>query len=478
MPYFVKSLSGRACGILAGAATTAVLLAFGGFYDGETGWLRRARRQDIIPLFDANTIERVEEYARYPCQAFPGYSVVVSNYYTRVPTDDVHTSGGGGGGSKSLLRRLFSLFSNDAHTVDDRGDPSANENLLHLVREVVGDSRAPLPDMDTSTTTTTAAVTSPFVASSTWPLGTAKYAAMTMEPSSSFSTAGEPVDVMRRLADRTTHQSLIRCDPFASPSMNCSADASYLGAPYLRMMLSAFLLLPSPLPRLRVAVLGVGGGSLPSFLQQHFSRDIMRLDLVDAEPQCFRAAVEDLGLRETMRGGAMSCHVSDAAAFLKEAVTGLSEDAAALLHSGISPPIVKEAPVVVEGRQRTQRYDVLFVDLFVGSVPPAFLSSSSFLQLCHGVLSSLGVAAFNLPAPDPEFMVQCRRVFGRGNVFQIPVPASANVVVIARRVVGKEMVDGVPISRRHFYRRAEALQKSHALPYDLAGHYPFWWRFW
>ncbi|PWU90003.1 hypothetical protein C4B63_54g20 [Trypanosoma cruzi] len=470
MPYFVNSLSGRACGLLAGAAT-AVLFAFGGFIDGETGWLRRARRQDTVPLFDASAIERVEEHARYPCQAFPGYSVVVSNYYTRVQTDDVQKNGGGG---ETFLKRLLSLFSNDKHTAADRGDPSADENLLHLVREVVGDSRAPLPDTDTSTT----AVTSPFVASSTWPLGTAKYAAMTMEPSSSFSAAGEPVDVMRRLADRTTNQSLIRCDPFASPSMNCVADASYLGAPYLRMMLSAFLLLPSPLPRLRVAVLGVGGGSLPSFLQQHFSRDIMRLDLVDAEPQCFRAAVEDLGLRETMRGGAMSCHVSDAATFLKEAVTGLSEDAAAVFHSGASPPFVKEAPVVVKGRQRAQRYDVLFVDLFVGSAPPAFLASSSFLQLCHGVLSSVGVAAFNLPAPDPEFIVRCRRVFGRGNVFQIPVPASANVVVIARRVVGSEMVVGVPISRRHFYRRAEALQKSHALPYDLAGHYPFWWRFW
>ncbi|RNF17334.1 uncharacterized protein Tco025E_04951 [Trypanosoma conorhini] len=452
MPYFFKPLSRRAGGLLAAAAAVAAgLCALDGCRDGE---LRRARREPAVPLFDASAVERVEEHARRPCQAFPGYAVVVSNYYARTPAAGAPSGGGGA----PPLTRLRELFSNETHTVVQRGDPLAEENQLHTVREVVGDARARAP----------AATPAPFLASSTWPPGTAKYAAMTIEPTASaVLAAGEPIGALRRLADRTTQQSLIRCDPFASPAINCAGDASYLGAPYLRTMLSAFLLLPLPLPRLRVAVLGVGGGSLPSFLQRYFSRDMTRLDLVDAEPQCFRAAVEDLGLRETMRGGVMACHVCDAAAFLRETVVGASGAAPA---GEVAPP--------VEGHQHGRRYDVLFVDLFVGSAPPAFLSSPSFLQLCHEALSSVGVAAFNLPAPDPEFTDTCRRVFGRGNVFQFPVPASANVVVLARRVVGGDLGSGVSISRRHFYRRAKALQKSHALPYDIADHYPFWWRFW
>ncbi|ESL07062.1 hypothetical protein TRSC58_05255 [Trypanosoma rangeli SC58] len=472
MPYFFKPLNRRTCRLLAAAAG---LCALGGCFDAGMRLQRRARQGPAVPLFDTGAVERVEEHARYPCQAFPGYAVVVSNYYARVSAAGAPTRGGCS--RATPFTRLRDLFSNETHTVVDRGDPLEDENQLHAVREVVGDARVP-PLPPGSDSSTPAKMTS-LLASSTWPPGTVKYAAMTIEPSSSvLSLASEPIGALRRLADRTTHQSLIRCDPFASPAINCAGDASYLGAPYLRTMLSAFLLLPLPLPRLRVAVLGVGGGSLPSFLQRYFSRDMMRLDLVDAEPQCFRAAVEDLGLRETMRGGVMSCHVSDAATFLKDAVVGPNGAAAPVPLPGASPLPASEVPPRVEGRQHTRRYDLLFVDIFVGSESPAFLFSSSFLQLCHEVLSSVGVAAFNLPAPDPEFTDTCRRVFGPGNVFQIPVPASANVVVLARRAVGGNMGGGVPISHRHFYRRAKALQNSHALPYDIAGHYPFWWRFW
>ncbi|RNF06945.1 hypothetical protein TraAM80_03775 [Trypanosoma rangeli] len=473
MSRFFKPLNRRTCRLLAAAAG---LCALSGCFDAEMRRQRRERREPAVPLFDNSAVARVEEHARYPCQAFPGYAVVVSNYYARASAADAPTRGSSGGATS--FTRLRDLFSNETHTVVDRGDPLEDENQLHAVREMVGDAWGPPPLPPASDSSTPAKMTS-LLASSTWPPGTAKYAAMTIEPTSAvLSLASEPVGALRRLADRATHQSLIRCDPFASPAINCAGDASYLGAPYLRTMLSAFLLLPLPLPRLRVAVLGVGGGSLPSFLQRYFSRDMMRLDLVDAEPQCFRAAVEDLGLRETMRGGVMSCHVSDAAAFLKDAVVGPSGAAAPVFLSGASPLPASEVAARVEGRQHARRYDLLFVDIFVGSEPPAFLFSPSFLQLCHEVLSSVGVAAFNLPAPDPEFTDTCRRVFGRGNVFQIPVPASANVVVLARRAVGGDMGSGLPISHRYFYRRAKALQKSHALPYDIAGHYPFWWSFW
>nr|CCC51353.1 conserved hypothetical protein [Trypanosoma vivax Y486] len=270
--------------------------------------------------FDVLDVMEVEEHARYPCVALKGHDVVVWNHYALSARQRNSSSEGRLHGVFSTLgcaRTLggfLALFSNEKHTLVGQCDSAAEENQLHLVREVVGNAREP---SQTPTSVPTASsiseeadqslgLTEPLVASSTWPAGRSKYASLTIEPSLDTSLARHGTS-LHRWADRATHQSFVRCDPFGPSFVNCYGDASYLGAPYLRVMLSAFLLLPQPLPRLRVAVFGVGGGSLPSFLQRYFSRNISRLDLVDIEPQCFRAAVEDLGMRHEMGGGSVVC---------------------------------------------------------------------------------------------------------------------------------------------------------------------------
>ncbi|ORC84699.1 uncharacterized protein TM35_000421570 [Trypanosoma theileri] len=490
MSYFFKSKIPRAWRITA-VATTGVMIMGVSF----NTWKTLSGKVESIPKFDTNAIVRVEEHARYPCKTFSGYSVVVWNYYLRNSVSNDNLESGNSRNTQKndneknlgdIFRGILALFSNETNKITESADPSANENQLHFVREVVGDGGTPSNTVESSTSMISSSSSSssvPFVAASTWPAGTSKYAAMTIEPSSNGSAVVG--GLLRQLADRATHQSLVRCDPFASASMNCMGDPSYLGAAYLRVLLSAFLLLPSPLPRLRVAVLGVGGGSLPSFLQQYFSQDMTRLDLVDAEPQCFHAAVNDLGMRERMRGGVVAYHIRDGAAFLQD-VVGVSGTHVRTSGSHSSSPVIfsDEKEISSVGPQKesgfARRYDVLFVDLFVGSSPPVFLSSVPFLSLCHESLSSVGVAAFNLPAADPVFMDSCHRVFGQQNVYQIPVPASANVVVLARRTTTThgDINEATRLSKRHFCWRAEELQKTHKLPFDLSGHFPLWWRLW
>ncbi|SCU70981.1 uncharacterized protein TEOVI_000256100 [Trypanosoma equiperdum] len=517
MPYFFKPLGARAWGFI--AASVGGTFAIGIFR--EIALLR----QREIPLFNEADVVHSEEHARYPCKTFLGYDVVVTNHYVRekgrgeqslLPRGSDAENGNCGRSDRGgVMKKLFACFSNETYTTAGYSDSVSEVNELYLVREVVGDAHAPRGDVSTRSvkgfngddddavedTVGNRVGSSMFIASSSWPPGTVKYTSMTIETSHN-EVRNDSDALLRRWSNRVTQQSLVRCDPLAPASMNCLADASYLGAPYLRIMLSALLLLPSPLPRLRVAVLGVGGGSLPSFLQQHFSHDIMRLDLVDAEQQCFRAAVEDMGMRKKMQGGSVTCHVQDGAAFLQDVVgssTGTGESnstfdelVSSRTHSGTSVSF-KGGDYPTNGNQHKPLsryqvqpatcYDVLFVDLFVGSDPPAFMSSLIFLQLCREALSSIGVAAFNLPKSDPDFVQMCQRVFGSQNVYQVPVPASANIVVLARCAAGAGVGHTIyeersHVAHRHFYRRAQQLQKSHGLPYDLSSHYPIWWRLW
>jgi spermidine synthase len=122
---------------------------------------------------------------------------------------------------------------------------------------------------------------------------------------------------------------------------------------------------------------------------------------------------------------------------------------------------------------------MLFVDLFVGSELDSAVTSVAFLRLCKGSLSPYGVAAFNLPAADKAFVQRCGAVFGDHNVFRVPVPASSNEVVLVRGGAGShsDMV-GPALSHRHLYRRAQELSAQYRLPYDLANHFPVWWRLW
>lgn len=117
-------------------------------------------------------------------------------------------------------------------------------------------------------------------------------------------------------------------------------------------------------------------------------------------------------------------------------------------------------------------FDVLMVDLYVGSLFSEQQACPTFLNLCRANLSSNGVVAFNLPQRLPEFEELCKGVFGRDHVYAISVPSAANYIVIAAN--GR---DGA-LSHRLRYRRAKEVTRWLQLPYPLEKELPAWWSFW
>ncbi|GET92550.1 hypothetical protein, conserved [Leishmania tarentolae] len=470
---------------------------------GSSLWDLMRSRRNAVPVFNSSMVVKTEESARYPCQTIEGFDVVVRSFYVSVAADIKSSSPAPVLSLLAWLRRFSDLFSNETHRID-RVDPTSTRTSDQSVRLVVRDAT----DSDGGAGTS-------LIAASKWPPGTSKYAALVLEPSSltsgdsSASLQVRSCSLLRQLADRATHQSLSRCNPRSTLlDMACEADPAYLGAPYLRVLLSAFLLLPATLSQLNVAVLGVGGGSLPLFLQQYFAPRMHRCDLVDLEPMCIKAAVEQLGMKELLNtvalrreGGGVHYYIEDAVDYLSHRVghvdcrtgwalpegPGGSEGngaASAALHHGtpVFDDAVQATPALPKAMsaKRQRQLDLLFVDLFVGSELDMAVTSHEFLCLCRQSLSPHGVAAFNLPAGDRQFVQRCNEVFGNRNVYCIPVPASSNKVVLARGG-GKDsgvVAEAPHLSHRILFRRAQELTAQYRLPYDLANHFPLWWRLW
>lgn len=494
------------------------VLGGGTAYSAYTAWDVVRSRRNAVPLFNSAAVVRTEESGRYPCERLHGFDVVVRSYYVSTSSKGERGNPSGGRTStdtfaNSLSRRwtrVVHLFSNTTHTVSGDSTTAGLRDGDAAVRVVARDAR------DAAAVARRTVGETTLIAASQWPTHTAKYSALVLEPSTNGTRESPPRSLLRQLADGATHQSLVRCNPRSTLlDMACEGDPAYLGAPYLRVLLSAFVLLPSTLSKLNVAVLGVGGGSLPLFLQEYFAGRLHRCDLVDVEPMCFKVAVEQLGLKEKLNtvalrqeGGGVQYYVEDAVQYLRRrALDGsgnggssssgcdaavsplhLSEETPKVaVHASIpvfdgpaarsSPALLSSLPSISSKRQR--QLDLLFVDLFVGSELDSAVTSVDFLKLCRGALSPSGVAAFNLPAADKAFVQRCGVVFGGDNVFRVPVPASSNEVVLVRGGVESQRgMVGPALSHRHFYRRAQELAAQYRLPYDLANHFPVWWRFW
>lgn len=149
------------------------------------------------------------------------------------------------------------------------------------------------------------------------------------------------------------------------------------------------------------------------------------------------------------------------------ATTGSLQTKDQLSFTAIPTPTVPTTPSFSKAL-----FDVLMVDLYVGSLFSEQQVHPTFLNLCRANLSSNGVVAFNVPHRLPEFEELCKGVFGKDHVYAISVPSAANYVVIASN--GR---DGA-LSNRLRYRRAKEVTKWLKLPYPLEKELPAWWSFW
>lgn len=438
-----------------GAGAAAALTAAGYWGVSACGGLEALKRRNHLLDVDGATPVKVEECRRYPCRALQGYDVVVRNYFYAVPEEREAPW-------SHVATAVRHMFGNGA----DRRPPPP-PSCLEEARFV------PEADKDGEQRLTV----SPCCSS--WPRGTQKFSALVLEPTTRASSR----NLIEQWSDGATDQSVVRCHPLCRRAgQNCQNTGESLEAPYLRSMLSALALLPPRIPPLHVGMLGVGGGSLPAFLQRYCGQMIARMDLVDVEPMCFQAALNDLGLGDVLEiasagspaSGGAHLFAMDAVRFLQEWATGFVSTPEASDLGALSGDL-RGCVNVTAAQCISQRrpFDLLLVDLYTGSAPSPALEQRHFLELCRASLSPHGVAVFNLPQRLLPFERECAQVFGSGEqVYSVPVPFKSNCVVVVCRE------KSLAVSNRVLYHRAAEVSKRFQLPFSLEAQLPFTWRFW
>lgn len=202
------------------------------------------------------------------------------------------------------------------------------------------------------------------------------------------------------------------------------ADPQELPLLYARTM-SLAAIYPQDIKR--VLVLGLGGGSIPVYLQQFLPG--ATIDTVELDPGVITVAKKYFGVRDTD-----SFHLieSDGRLFLS---------------------------------RHTQPYDLILVDAFTGSYIPFNMMTKEFYQLVRSRLAPHGAAAINIIPSEQLFDSNVRtlqRVFDNLDFFNSGDRSfvDSNVTVIGR-------LDGLTTAQ--LQQKAGQAQARYKFRYDLSG---------
>jgi spermidine synthase len=170
-------------------------------------------------------------------------------------------------------------------------------------------------------------------------------------------------------------------------------DPDHVELPYARAMLVSLAMVRDPG---RILVVGLGGGTLPSFLHRHYPE--ATIDAVDIDPEVVQVARDYFGFREDNR---MRAHVQDGRQFIE---------------------------------QCDQRYDLILLDAFSSDSIPRQLTTREFLQAVRRALTPRGMAVANLWSrgsnPLYDSMVRTYEdVFER--LYLLDVPGAGNIILFA-----------------------------------------------
>jgi spermidine synthase len=132
-------------------------------------------------------------------------------------------------------------------------------------------------------------------------------------------------------------------------------DPDHLELPYARGMFLSVAFCPQPK---RALVVGLGGGTIPSFLHKHYPRAV--IDAVDIDPDVVDVAKKYFGFREDKY---VRAYVEDGRSFIE--------------------------------RQRGI-YDIVFLDAFSSDEIPYHLATREFLQAVRNSLTADGIVAANV----------------------------------------------------------------------------------
>jgi spermidine synthase len=136
-------------------------------------------------------------------------------------------------------------------------------------------------------------------------------------------------------------------------------DPDHLELLYARSIPIAFAFVEAPQSAL---VIGLGGGTIPSFLRKRFPK--MRIDAVDIDPVVVEVAKSHFGFREDEL---MRAHVEDGRRFVENA---------------------------------RDRYDLIFLDGFGTDSVPFHLSTREFLDAVRRILTPRGIVIGNVWGRD------------------------------------------------------------------------------
>ena len=199
-------------------------------------------------------------------------------------------------------------------------------------------------------------------------------------------------------------------------------DPDYIALPYARVMPVGFALTGQPR---RILVIGLGGGTIPSFLHKHYPQ--ATIDVVDIDPEVVSVAKKFFGFRED-----------------------------ALMRA-----------VVDDGRRFVENcrepYDVIFLDAFGSDSIPYHLATREFLQAVRRALTPNGVVVGNvwsrLSNRLYDSMVRTYQdVFDDLYIFDVRARENKILVALPRH----ERID-----RDEFARRAGRISKEKQYPFDM-----------
>jgi len=215
---------------------------------------------------------------------------------------------------------------------------------------------------------------------------------------------------------------------FAPESIVKVGDPDYVEFEYVRAMFTGLALVEEPK---RVLMIGLGGGSIPSFLRKHYPK--LTIDVVDIDKDVVDVAKKYFGFREDE---AMKVFVEDGRKFIEK---------------------------------NKEPYDIIFLDAYGPDNIPYDLATKEFLQAVRKAVKPKGLVVANVwsSSCNPYNAAMLRtyqEVFE--NLSIVDLWDDANEIFLA--VPRKEAID-----RDAFARRATKLSKEQKHQFDL-GAYVIW----
>src|SRR5713101_10213496 len=171
-------------------------------------------------------------------------------------------------------------------------------------------------------------------------------------------------------------------------------DPDHLELHYTQVALVGLALCEGPR---RILVVGLGGGTLPTFLRKHYPN--AAIDVAEIDPDVVDVAKKFFGFREDER---MRAHVGDGRQFMENV--------------------------------RQPHYDVIFLDAYGADNVPAHLTTQEFLQAVRQAVMPSGVVVGNIwrPSSNPQYDSMVRtyqEVFDE--LFILDVPGDVNNILLA-----------------------------------------------